>query len=90
MPGDIETRARFAIAEWTDCGDEMSAEEFRRCVALVLAYSDDEAAVIVNHASAAQRDALPGVLVPHGCGWMRMLRIIDEARAEKRQPAAQP
>jgi hypothetical protein len=82
MHDDRQTRARFAIADYTDRGADMSAEEFRRCVAIVLAYSDDEATTLVNHASSEQLAALPGELIPHGCGPLRMVRIVEESRIE--------
>lgn len=82
MRDDKEARARFAIAEHTDHSADMSPTEFRRCVAIVLAYSDDQAAILVNNASPEQLAALPGELIPHGCGSLRMVRIIEESRAE--------
>lgn len=78
---EIETQARFSIAEWTDRGSDMSPAEFRRCVATVLRHSDYEAAMIVNSSPNEQVDWLPGDLIPHGCGHLRMVRIIEETRA---------
>jgi hypothetical protein len=77
----IEKQARFAMVEWMDRGSEMSQAEFRRCVATVLCCSDHEASVIVNHSSRELVDSLPGELIPHGCGYLRMIRIIEETRA---------
>lgn len=81
---DRETRARLAIAEYWDRGADMSAAEFCHCVATILNYSDDEATIVVNDATPEQRSALPGMLIPHGCGPLRMVRIIEESRAESR------
>jgi hypothetical protein len=75
-----EAAAQFAIAEWTDRGDEMSSAEFRRCMELVLPYSDEEATTIFNSATAEQQRGLPWVLIPHGCGAVRLVRCIEESR----------
>jgi hypothetical protein len=67
MNDSVAASARFAIAEWIDRGEEMTSAEFRRCLERVLPYSDDEATIIFNSATAEQQLALPGTLIPNGC-----------------------